>query len=126
MLGEIVVMTGADYARWLTEQGVHKSLAEQGRELYIAHGCSGCHDRNSTVHAPSLVGLYGTLVNLDDGSVRLADEAYIRDCIVNPRSFTVAGFPPAMPDFSGQLSDGDLLKLVAYIKSLGGERESGG
>jgi cytochrome c oxidase subunit 2 len=51
--------------------------------------------------------------------VRLADEAYIRDCILNPRSFTVAGYPPIMPDFSGQLSEDEVLKLIAYIKSLG-------
>ncbi len=125
MLGEIVVMTGADYAQWLTEQGVHKSLAAQGEEVFIAHGCSGCHDRNSTVHAPSLAGLYGTVVHLQDGSVRTADEAYIRDCIVNPRSFTVAGYPPVMPDYSGQLGEDDLLKLVAYIKSLHRAPESG-
>jgi cytochrome c oxidase subunit II len=124
MLGEIVVMTAADYARWLTEQGVNKSLAEQGKEVFLAHGCSGCHDRNSTVHAPSLAGLYGTVVHLQDGSVRTADEAYIRDCIVNPRSFTVAGFPPVMPDYAGQLGEDDLLKLVAYIKALGSARES--
>jgi cytochrome c oxidase subunit 2 len=123
MLGEIVVMTSADYARWLTDQGVHKSLAEQGRQVYLARGCGGCHDRSSTVHAPSLVGLYRTLVHLQDGSARIADEAYIRDCIVNPRSFTVAGYPPVMPDYSGQLGEDDLLKLVAYIKSLGIERE---
>ena len=125
MLGEIVVMTGVDYARWLTEQGVDKSLAEQGKEVFLAHGCSGCHDRNSTVHAPALAGLYGTVVHLQDGSVRMADEAYIRDCIVNPRSFTVAGYPPVMPDYAGQLGEDDLLKLVAYIKALGSARESG-
>jgi cytochrome c oxidase subunit 2 len=63
-------------------------------------------------------------VHLQDGSVRLADEAYLRDCILNPRSFTVAGYPPIMPDFSGQLGEDDLMKLVAYIKSLG-KQESG-
>jgi cytochrome c oxidase subunit 2 len=124
MQGKIVVMTGADYARWLTDQGVQESLAEQGAELFRAHGCSGCHGENSIVHAPSLRGLYGTLVHLQDGSVRLADEGYIRDCILNPRSFTVAGYPPVMPDFSGQLGEGDVLKLTAYIKSLGGNQES--
>jgi cytochrome c oxidase subunit 2 len=124
MQGEIVVMTAADYARWLTSQGVEKSLAQQGADLFRAHGCSGCHGENSTVHAPSLSGLYGTLVHLQDGSVRLADEAYLRDCILNPRSFTVAGYPPIMPDFSGQLDEGDMLKLIAYIKSLGGKQES--
>jgi cytochrome c oxidase subunit 2 len=125
MGGDVVVMSGPDYARWLTEQGVHGSLAEQGKALFRAHGCSGCHDDNgahpdnSTVHAPSLAGLYSTLVHLQDGSVRRADDAYIRDCILNPRSFTVAGYPPIMPDFSGQLGEDEVLKLVAYIKSLG-------
>lgn len=47
-----------------------------------------------------------------------ADERYIRDCILVPRSFTVAGYPPVMPDFTGQLGKDDLVKLVAYIKSL--------
>ncbi len=125
MQGEVVVMSAPDYARWLSEQGVHESLAEQGADIFRAHGCSGCHDPGSTVHAPSLVGLFGTMVHLQDGSARLADEAYIRDCILNPRSFTVAGYPPVMPDFSGQLGEDELLKLVAYIKSLGNQRESG-
>jgi cytochrome c oxidase subunit 2 len=125
MKGEVVVMSGGDYARWLTEQGVHDSLAQQGEKVFRAHGCSGCHDRNSTVHAPSLAGLYGTFVHLQDGSVRLADEAYLRDCILNPRSFTVAGYPPIMPDFTGQLGEDELLKLIAYIKSLGGKGETG-
>jgi cytochrome c oxidase subunit 2 len=126
MQGEVIVMTGADYARWLTEQGVQTSLARQGEDLFRAHGCSGCHDGNSTVHAPSLAGVYGTYVHLQDGSVRLADEAYLRDCILNPRSFTVAGYPPLMPDFSGQLGEDELLKLIAYIKSLGNKQEAGG
>lgn len=124
MTGKIVVMTGPGYARWLESQGVHQSLAEQGAALFRAHGCSGCHGTNSTVHAPKLEGLYGTLVHLQDGSVRRADETYLRDCILNPRSFTVAGYPPVMPDFSGQLSEGDLMKLIAYIKSLGAKQES--
>ena len=125
MAGEVVVMSGPDYARWLSEQGVHESLAEQGSDLFRAHGCSGCHSENSTVHAPLLDGLYGTFVHLQDGTVRFADEAYIRDCIINPRSFTVAGYPPVMPNYSGQLGEDDLLKLIAYIKSIGSKRESG-
>ena len=124
MRGSVFVMSEPGYARWLAEQGIHDSLAQQGEDLFRAHGCSGCHSPNSTVHAPTLSGLYGTFVNLQDGSVRLADEAYIHDCILNPRSFTVAGYPPVMPDFSGQLDEGDVLKIVAYIKSLAHSKET--
>ncbi len=124
MQGEIDVLSGPDYARWLTDQGAQESMAQQGEEIFRAHGCSGCHDSpGSTVHAPSLHGLYGTMVRLQDGSARVADEAYIRDCILNPRSFTVAGYPPVMPDFSGQISEGEMLKLTAFIKSLGRQQE---
>jgi cytochrome c oxidase subunit 2 len=122
MTGEVVVMTAADYERWLNQQGVHQSLAVQGEALFRQRGCSGCHGSNSTIHAPTLAGLYGSLVHLQDGSVRRADERYIRDCILAPRSFTVAGYPPVMPDFSGQISEDDLIKLVAYIQSLGDTR----
>ncbi len=51
-----------------------------------------------------------------------ADERYIRDCILAPRTFTVAGYPPVMPDFTGQIGEDDLMKLVAYIQSLGSKR----
>ena len=122
MVGTVVVMEPSAYAQWLTEQGVQQSLAQQGAALFRTYGCSGCHDSaNSTVHAPSLVGLYGSLVHLQDGSVRRADEQYIEDCILEPRSFTVAGYAPLMPSFAGQIGADDLMKLIVYIKSLGGE-----
>jgi cytochrome c oxidase subunit II len=124
MKGEVVVMSSADYEEWLTEEGGHRSLALEGEALFRQHGCSGCHGINSTVHAPALDGLYGSLVHLQDGSVRRADERYIRDCILTPRTFTVAGYPPVMPDFTGQIGEDDLMKLVAYIQSLGGKKES--
>lgn len=119
MIGRVFVMEPAAYAHWLVDQGVSQSLAQQGQSLFRQHGCSGCHGANSTVHAPPLEGVYGSFVHLQDGSTVRADERYIRDCILLPRTFTVAGYPPIMPSFSGQLSEDDLVKLVAYVQSLG-------
>jgi cytochrome c oxidase subunit 2 len=118
MDGQVVVMEPAAYAGWLANQGTNQSLAQQGEALFRERGCSGCHRANSTVHAPSLAGLYGSLVHLSDGSVVRADEKYIRDCILVPRSFTVAGYPPVMPSFAGQLGEDEIMKLIAYIQSL--------
>lgn len=118
MTGNVIVMPAAAYADWLAHEAPARSLALQGEALFRQYGCSGCHGTNSTVHAPSLVGLYGSIVHLADGSVRRADEQYIEDCILNPRSFTVAGYPPVMPNFTGQISQADVLKLVAYVQSL--------
>jgi cytochrome c oxidase subunit II len=118
MRGEVVVMDPPAYARWLTDQGVNQSLAQQGEALFRQYGCSGCHGANSTVHAPPLEGVYGSLVHLQDGSTVRADERYLRNCILLPRTFTVAGYPSVMPDFSGQIGEDDLVKLIAYIQSL--------
>ena len=47
-----------------------------------------------------------------------ADEGYIRESITNPQAKLVAGFGPIMPTFQGQLTEDQLVQLVAYIKSL--------
>ncbi|MGB6603779.1 MAG: cytochrome c oxidase subunit II [Steroidobacteraceae bacterium] len=118
MGGEIVVMRPAEYARWLASQGSAGGLAAQGAQLFRSRGCSGCHGPNAVIHAPDLTGLYGRTVHLADGRTVIADERYLRDCILLPAGQVVAGYPPVMPSFSGQLSEEDLLALIAYIRSL--------
>jgi len=126
MIGQIVALPKADYQRWLAQSDAGETLATAGKTLFMRYGCSGCHGSNgaggpqseSTVHAPSLAGLYGSPVTLADGSVVKADDRYIRDCILTPSRQRVASYPPAMPSFSGEISEEDLLKLLAYIKSL--------
>ncbi len=118
MIGTVTAMTPGDYARWLANQGETGSLAQQGAALFRKYGCSGCHGANSTVHAPDLAGLYGSMVQIVGGRTMRADERYIRDCILTPANQVVAGYPPVMPSFAGQLGEDDLIRLVAYIKSL--------
>jgi cytochrome c oxidase subunit 2 len=74
------------------------------------------------VRAPPLSGLYGGPVRLSDGSVVTADERYLHDAIVAPDGRIVAGYPPIMPSFAGQIGEEDLFKLIAFIKSLAPER----
>jgi hypothetical protein len=50
----------------------------------------------------------------------LADEAYIRESIVQPGAKVVAGFQPVMPPFQGMVTEEQLLQLIAYVKSLYG------
>ena len=44
--------------------------------------------------------------------------SYIRDCIISPEKQRVAGYAPIMPSFAGQLEEENLLRVIAYIKSL--------
>src|SRR5437764_4082494 len=118
MAGRLVITSPQDYARWTSAQPEGDDLAHQGAALFRSLGCSGCHTPASTVHAPDLHGLYGRPVQLADGRTVTADEAYLRHSILLPAKNRVAGFPPLMPDFSGTVSEGQVIELVAYLKSL--------
>ena len=47
-----------------------------------------------------------------------ADRDYIRESILDPAKQVVAGWEPIMPTFQGQLTEEELLHLIAYIESL--------
>lgn len=120
MVGWLYAMSPAEYQDWLTRGGGGEgNFARQGALLFRQYGCNGCHGENSRVAAPSLRGLYGRPVPLQGGGFAVADEQYLRDSILNPGSQIVAGFAPIMPSFRGQISETDLLEIIAYLKSLG-------
>jgi cytochrome c oxidase subunit 2 len=132
MTGDIVVMSDPEFQKWLEQNGTSETLAVAGKTLFMRYGCSGCHGGNgvggsqskSTVRAPTLAGLYGSPITLADGRVVIADDRYFRDCVLLPDTQRVAGYPPVMPSFAGQISEEDLLKIIAYIKSLTSEKPS--
>src|SRR5438105_1750738 len=118
MTGEIMVMGQDEYARWRDAQPHSDSIAAEGEALFHSLGCSGCHDPASSVHAPDLRDLFGHPVPLEGRRVAVADEAYIRDCILMPQKNIPAGYPPIMPSFSNIVDDSQIERLIAYIKSL--------
>lgn len=119
MLGRVVVMRQADYARWLAGAPADATgPAAAGAALYRRLACASCHAADSSVHAPPLEGLYGRRVALEGGAEAIADEDYLRTSIVDPRRQIVRGQPALMPSYAGQLSEEELLDLVAYLRSL--------
>ncbi|WP_165250330.1 cytochrome c oxidase subunit II [Paludisphaera soli] len=127
MIGKVYVMEPADYEAWLSEKGVGPSQAEEGERLFVQHHCAGCHRGSQTVHAPKLEGVYGKPVPIQDGKdVRFvtADDRYIRDSILLPQGEVVAGYEPIMPSFKDQINEPDLLKIIAYIKSIANRETS--
>ena len=119
MIGRVVVMTPADYGRWLASGPAQPSTAQYGFALFRQLGCSGCHDARSTVHAPLLDGVYGRTTHLQDGRAVVADANYLRDSILVPGKDVVAGFAPVMPSYAGQVSEEDIAALIAYLQSTG-------
>jgi cytochrome c oxidase subunit II len=118
MTGRIVVVSQDEYGSWLTAQPQGDGLAKEGEAIFRARGCSGCHAEASKVHAPKLRGLYGRAVQLADGRTVTADDAYLRDSMLLPKRDITAGFEPIMPSYKGILTDGEIISLTAYIRSL--------
>jgi cytochrome c oxidase subunit 2 len=124
MTGVIVAETPERYAAWLAGGGPEEG---RGRQLFTRYGCAECHEAGATVRAPLLAGLYGSRVPVPGGGFIRADEAYLRDAILRANQFAVAGYQPLMPSFQGVIPEGDLLELIAYLKTLGAaERPASG
>lgn len=90
--------------------------AAAGEKIFNDMGCKGCHDVETI--APPLAGVYNSDVTLETGETVTADEAYLRESILEPDAKVVAGFQPVMPDFEQQLTDEDVSLLIEYIKAL--------
>jgi cytochrome c oxidase subunit II len=117
MVGEVVVMEPGDYERWL-RLGAEGSLALQGRKTFLKYRCLACHSADENARAPVLENLYGKAVPLSDGRVVTADENYIRESIYYPSAKIVAGYENIMPAYKGQVTEDEMIELIAYIKSL--------
>ena len=118
MIGEVVVMEPSDYQAWLSGGAPEGSLASAGEKLFADLACNTCHRPEAQSRGPVLQGLFGKTVTLQTGETVVADEAYIRESILNPSAKVTAGFQPIMPTFQGLVSEEQLLELIEYVKSL--------
>lgn len=122
MRGKVVVMTPTDYQHWLEgTQGTDPVAA--GEQLFDRHGCADCHQSGDGAPAPNLAGIVGRTVLLQNGNRVTADEEYLRRSILTPQRQVVAGYAPIMPSFSGQLSESEILNIIAYLSSLSAQPE---
>jgi|SRR6059036_1329710 len=117
MIGRVVVMADMEYQTWLGGYTAETPV-EAGEKLFVQFDCANCHESGRRQRCPTLGGLYGTEVLLTNGQRVLFDEAYIRESILNPKAKVAAGFEPIMPTFRGQVTEEQILALIAYIKSL--------
>jgi cytochrome c oxidase subunit II len=118
MIGYVEVMDAADYQAWLAGGG-SESPASQGEKLFQSIGCATCHRTDTQGRGPVLTNIFGRPQRLADGTDVTVDEAYLRESILQPAAKTVEGFQQIMPTYQGQLSEEQILQLIAYIRSLG-------
>jgi len=124
MIGSIVVMEPAQFEAWMGG-GTQGPLSATGEKTFAELGCVTCHRADSQGRGPSLNGVFGSPVRLEDGRTVTADENYIRESILDPGAKIVNGYKPVMPTFQGLVSEDQLNGLVAYVKSLSKSGEAG-
>ena len=119
MIGSVIVMEPKEFDNWLAGNAGNQTPAAAGQQLFQSLGCASCHGVNGEGgRGPTLAGLFGRQARLTTGTSVVADEVYIRESIVNPQAQIVEGFTGIMPTFQGQVSEDQLLQLLAFIKSL--------
>jgi cytochrome c oxidase subunit II len=117
MIGQVVVMEPSAYQAWLAGGG-EGSMAQRGSALFQQLACDSCHLDSGRGRGPSLQNIFGKPVELQDGSTVIADEAYLRESILNSQAKIVRGFQPLMPTFQGLISEEGLVSLIEHIKSM--------
>ena len=121
MIGSIIVMEPREFDNWLSGNTGTTTPAAAGQQLYQTLGCASCHGANGEGgRGPTLLGVFGKQTQLVGGQTIRVDEPYLRESIMNPQAKLVEGFGPIMPTFQGQISEDQLVQMVAYIKSLQG------
>ena len=125
MYAPVVAVEPDQFEAWLAGQEVaveppaDMSPAEKGAALVEMQGCGGCHSLDgSEPVGPTWLGLFGSERPMADGSTVIADEAYLRQSILDPAAQAVADFPMIMPVYEGVLSDEDVDAIIEYIRSL--------
>jgi cytochrome c2 len=94
---------------------------EKGKELFETKGCIGCHSpgtETAGMYGPPFKGLYGSMREMADGKILEANEAYLKESIMEPGKRIVKGYEGEMPSFQGILSESDLEALMLYIMYL--------
>jgi cytochrome c oxidase subunit 2 len=123
MGGKVVAMDPKDWANWIANGGntvPPMTMEQAGHRLYNRLSCNNCHGAESNLRAPSLYGIYNSKRSFANGGAAIADDTYIRESILRPHNRLTQGYGPTMPAYEGQLSEEDVLNLIAYIRNIGG------
>ena len=100
-------------------------LVARGEGLWSSTGCAGCHSLDGAAGVgPTMQGLAGSTVTLDDGSTVTADDAYLEQAIVDPDAQVSEGYKAGI--MSGAVASQkfdtrpeDVAALVAFIEKHG-------
>ena len=125
MQASVVVMTQQDFDKTLGDLQAEAEAAaasgipdaNRGKQVFETGGCKACHSIDgSPLIGPTWLGLFGSTVELADGSTVEADEDYLTQSIRDPNAQIVAGFNPGMPQLP--LTDLQVKDVIEFIRTL--------
>ena len=88
-----------------------------GRNVFMSKQCSACHtDDGNPLVGPTFKGFWGTEREMTAGTTIMADEAYLRDSLINPNAKIVKGFQPNM--IPAALTDQEIADLIVFLESI--------
>jgi cytochrome c oxidase subunit II len=130
MQAPVRVLAQNDFDAWVSKnappppgsegEGADTPVA-RGDKLSQQYGCQSCHSIDgSPLVGPTWKGLYGSEVQLSDGTTVQADDAYLYESIRNPGAKVVAGFTQGQmpPQIADAMTDAQVADVIEFIKSL--------
>jgi cytochrome c oxidase subunit II len=113
----------AEFQAWLNRDE-QKTAGHPALAILEKYGCLGCHSTDGSKKVgPTFKGLYDSKVAVTRGGQRVvveAEDAYLKESILNPAAAIVEGYPPIMPASSG-ISEAEVKTVVDYLKTLRGQ-----
>ena len=96
---------------------------DRGRQLMESEGCLSCHSTDgSEIAGPTLKNVVGRTVRLKDGSEIVADDAYLKEAILDPEKFVVVDYDPIMPSYD-HLTEDEVQAMLDYMHALSDGRD---
>jgi len=122
MNSPVQVVSQAEFEAWLSEQvnATEADPAVRGQK-WAEINCTSCHTLDgSKLVGPTWKGLYGSQVELEDGSVVTVDDAYLLESILDPNKLIHKGYPAnVMPATYGDLlTDEQIQDILAFIQTV--------
>lgn len=122
MLSVVRAVPVAQFDGWYA--GAGPAAAPGGPDpaaVFEAQGCTSCHSLDgSELVGPTLKDIWQREVKARNrnGEERtaVADEAYLRDSILDPGKLVVDGYDDIMPPYAGQVSDEDLRVMLNWMR----------
>jgi cytochrome c oxidase subunit 2 len=129
MNAKVKVLSNDEFVAWYGDTSSVASPAEaatpasQGLDIMKNQGCIACHSTDgSKIVGPTFLNLFGSQqVVIRDGAefTVTANEAYIKQRILDPSYQVVKGYPKGiMQSYKGLVSEEDISKIIEYLKSL--------